>query len=662
MKRTRRLGWIVMTLAVTALAVISLPSWESVRPTGFTTQAMPAWSRKYNADCSLCHTTYPRLNRKGYEFKRLGYRFPNELVAKGKGTTQTPVTSAQASHLPFVVAPTGYKPKAATAESQQGRALYEKLNCAACHSIGGTGANTGPPLDGVGGRRGVKFLIDHLTDPETHAKLFPELHGGTPNRMPRPQASAEEVKSIVAYLLTLPEPAAGFLVNPHIHPSNLPTAVPSSATYTPAPVTASSQAGEKLYFDTGCAACHAINKVGGQLGPPVDGIGARRSREFIVAHITNPQLHTEQFPGQHASKTSEMPPTEATREQIEQMADYLLTLPGGQEVGTPKSRLQDYFAVSYIPAVEFENEAGTTTTTFDKRELVVYAAGPIGRNFSFFVQPLPLSQEKGFLGKFEMMQGLLNFGGAQNFTQVRVGQIFNLRNAGFGGTDRGLTDSLPFIFQPVNGFNPSGLGRGASVEYTVGRSTTFKVFANSNEKVEVASDEPPIPELSRSRTYGFAYEQVLGQRGLSGVQFQFAGGSTPFFLDELKQPSLRFQRYSFFANKTFQDRKNFERVNAIFGLSFLRDSRFLGVDVEQRSRGYGYFVEVDTVPVVKHLSVFGRYDQLRPTTLISGNTLRGGTFGVLFDPVKYARVSFEYQHLAGLQTLNRYRVGLQFNY
>lgn len=130
----------------------------------------------------------------------------------------------------------------------------------------------------------------------------------------------------------------------------------------------------------------------------------------------------------------------------------------------------------------------------------------------------------------------------------------------------------------------------------------------------------------------------------------------------MKQPSLRFQRYSFFANKTFQDRKNFERINAIFGFSFLRDSRFLGVDLEQRSRGYGYFVEVDTIPVAKHLSMFGRYDQLRPTTLISGNTLRGGTFGVLFDPVRYARVSFEYQRLEGLQTVNRYRIGFQFNY
>ena len=657
MKLAIQLSLIVMAL----LGVISLTEMERVRPAGFTTQAMPAWSRKYNADCTLCHTTYPRLNRTGYEFRRLGYRFPNELLAKGTGTKQTPPALAQVPHVPFVVKPTGYKPKAATAESEQGLALYDKLNCVACHSISGAGGTTGPPLDGVGGRREVPFLIDHLTDPEAHAKRFPEMHEGKPNEMPRPEASADEIKSIVSYLLTLPEPAGGFLVDPHKHSSNLPSG-PPSATYTPAPVTASSQAGEKLYFDTGCAACHSINKSGGQLGPALDGIGASRNREFVVAHITNPQLHTEQFPGEHASKTSEMPPIEATREQIEQIADYLLTLPGSQEVVRGKSRLQDYFAVSYLPAVEFENEAGTTTRTFVKRELVVYAAGPLGRNFSFFVQPLPLSQEKGFLGKFEMIQGLLNFGGAQNFAQVRFGQIFNLRNSGFAGTDRGLSDSLPFIFQPVNGFNPSGLGRGVSAEYTVGRSTTFKVFANSNEKVEVASDEPPTPELRRSHTYGFAYEQILGKKGLSGVQFQFAGGSTPFFLDDMKQPSLRFQRYSFFANKTLQDRKNLERVNAIFGLSFLRDSRFLGVDTEQRSRGYGYFVEVDTVPVVKHLSVFGRYDQLRQTTLITGNTLRGGTFGVIFDPVKYARVSFEFQRLDGLQTVNRYRIGLQFNY
>ena len=527
MKRTRRLGWIVTILGVTALGVVTLPSWETVRPTGFSTQAMPAWSRKYKAECSLCHTTYPRLNRTGYEFKRLGYRFKWEVeAANGATTTTAPI---------------------------------------------------------------------------------------------RPGA------------------------------------------YVPADATESSQKGEVLYKQLECKTCHAINKTGGDVGPPLDGIGAKRSRAFLIGHITDPEAHAKNLPKEHPHGVT-MPATSATAEQIGQMVDYLLTLPelaGGAE---RKTRISDYFAVSYLPGVEWENEDGTTTRTVEKRDLVIYAAGPVGRNFSFFVQPTPLSEENGFLNKFEMMQGLLNFGGTRNFAQVRAGQIFNLRNAGFGGTDRGLTETLPFIFQPVNGFNPSGLGRGASVEYTLRGTTTLKFFANSNEAVEVESDELLLPELRRSRTFGFAYEQILGRKGLSGVQFQFAGGSTPLFLDDVKQPSLRFQRYSFFANKTFQDRKNFERVNVIFGLSFLRDNRFLGVDSDQRSRGYGHFVEVDTIPVARHLTIFGRYDQLRPTTLISGNTLRGGTFGVLFDPVKYARVSFEYQRLDVLQTVNRYRIGAQFNF
>lgn len=527
MIRTRRLGWIVMTLAIAALAVISLPSWKGATPNGFTTQAMPAWSRKYKSDCSLCHTTYPRLNRTGYEFKRLGYRFKWEVEA-AKGVT--------------------------------------------------------------------------TTAPATH-------------------------------------PGA----------------------YVPAPATESSRAGEALYKKLECNACHAIGKVGGEVGPALDGIGAKRSRAFMIGHITDPEAHAKNLPKEHPKEVM-MPPTSATAEQIAQMVDYLLTLPALQETAKRKTRASDYFAVSYLPGVEWESEEGTTTRTVEKRDLVIYAAGPVGPNFSFFVQPTPLSEEKGFLHKFEMMQGLLNFGGTRNFAQVRFGQIFNLRNAGFAGTDRGLTETLPFIFQAVNSFNPSGLGRGASAEYTIGGTTTLKVFANSNEAVEAVSDSPPIPEFRRSRAYGFAYEQTLGKKGLSGIQFQFADGSTPLFLDDVKQPSLRFQRYSFFANKTFQDRRNFERVNVIFGLSFLRDSGFLGVDLDRRSRGYGHFVEVDTIPVVKHLTLFGRYDQLRPTTLISGNTLRGGTFGVLFDPIKYARVSFEYQRLDGLQTVNRYRIGAQFNF
>ncbi len=42
-------------------------------------QAIAAWSRRYNADCSMCHTMYPRLNPTGQRFRRLGYKMPEEF-------------------------------------------------------------------------------------------------------------------------------------------------------------------------------------------------------------------------------------------------------------------------------------------------------------------------------------------------------------------------------------------------------------------------------------------------------------------------------------------------------------------------------------------------------------------------------------------------------
>ncbi|MBI4714981.1 MAG: hypothetical protein HY760_03425 [Nitrospirae bacterium] len=43
-------------------------------------EAIPAWARKYNSDCSLCHyPAAPRLNALGHEFRRAGFRMPDEF-------------------------------------------------------------------------------------------------------------------------------------------------------------------------------------------------------------------------------------------------------------------------------------------------------------------------------------------------------------------------------------------------------------------------------------------------------------------------------------------------------------------------------------------------------------------------------------------------------
>jgi len=78
MKRIAKLVFIA------SLLFIAAPLWLRGGSTiQFKVEAEPSWARRSNAKCTLCHTTYPRLNRTGYEFKRLGYRLPREVEAKG---------------------------------------------------------------------------------------------------------------------------------------------------------------------------------------------------------------------------------------------------------------------------------------------------------------------------------------------------------------------------------------------------------------------------------------------------------------------------------------------------------------------------------------------------------------------------------------------------
>ena len=62
-----RLG-IPLAAGMALLAVTAQPS-----------AAMPNFTRQYGVGCSTCHSTIPRLNRTGYEFRRSGWRNPDEI-------------------------------------------------------------------------------------------------------------------------------------------------------------------------------------------------------------------------------------------------------------------------------------------------------------------------------------------------------------------------------------------------------------------------------------------------------------------------------------------------------------------------------------------------------------------------------------------------------
>ena len=71
---SRASSWWIRCLALATLTAATAP-----RPA----QAIPAWARRYNMNCSGCHyPVVPRLNAEGLKFKWSGYRMPDEIGTK----------------------------------------------------------------------------------------------------------------------------------------------------------------------------------------------------------------------------------------------------------------------------------------------------------------------------------------------------------------------------------------------------------------------------------------------------------------------------------------------------------------------------------------------------------------------------------------------------
>ena len=78
------------TLSGLALAAIAFAPADA--------HALPAWARKYNMNCSGCHSpAVPRLNAKGFAFKWAGYRMPEEIGENQEAKQVTNYLAARAT-------------------------------------------------------------------------------------------------------------------------------------------------------------------------------------------------------------------------------------------------------------------------------------------------------------------------------------------------------------------------------------------------------------------------------------------------------------------------------------------------------------------------------------------------------------------------------------
>lgn len=182
----------------------------------------------------------------------------------------------------------------------RGKMIWENNNCMGCHTLFGEGAYYAPELTQVVARRGAPWIKLFLEDPQ---KMFPGQR-----KMVRYGFTDQQKDDIIAFLTWCGGVnLQGFPAKPPLRDLMRPTATTASADL----------AGQPEIFRTICVACHSVGGVGGVVGPALDEVYKRKTREEMIAWISDPQGLK---PGTAMPKI-EMPP-----ERRIEIVEYLLGL------------------------------------------------------------------------------------------------------------------------------------------------------------------------------------------------------------------------------------------------------------------------------------------------------------------------------------------------
>jgi nitric oxide reductase subunit C len=194
-----------------------------------------------------------------------------------------------------------------TAQVVSGKKIWEKNNCMGCHTLFGEGAYYAPELTNVYDRRGEPWLKVFLKDPEA---MFPGQR-----KMVNYHFNETQIEEVIAFLKWCGQvDLNGFPAKPPLRdllskPATAAVAHPVSAKPQPA------------IFQALCTACHSLGGQGGKVGPALDSVFARKTRDEIAEWIADP---AKLKPG------SLMPKLPLAPEQIDSLADYLSSFGGAQ--------------------------------------------------------------------------------------------------------------------------------------------------------------------------------------------------------------------------------------------------------------------------------------------------------------------------------------------
>jgi quinol-cytochrome oxidoreductase complex cytochrome b subunit/cytochrome c551/c552 len=174
-----------------------------------------------------------------------------------------------------------------TPEELAGIGYFRREQCSSCHNLANKAPKVGPNLAATAIRRTPAWMIDHFKNP---SMLVP----GT--SMPPIDLDDEQLAALASFLLKL-SPSNAQVLN-------------SAPTF---PVE-----GAMVYKANQCGTCHMANGEGMKIGPELNGLFLRRTKEWVEEHLRNPQTHTPDSP---------MPSYKLSPTNMDRLLTYLFSIP-----------------------------------------------------------------------------------------------------------------------------------------------------------------------------------------------------------------------------------------------------------------------------------------------------------------------------------------------
>lgn len=156
---------------------------------------------------------------------------------------------------------------------------FRKDNCGNCHTLGKSAA--GPDLTKAASQRPADWLMQHFKQPAPNIAT---------------QLKNPELRALVNFVTKRNDTAVKAWIG-----------APQEAVE-----------GAMVYQANQCAACHKLNGVGMETGPPLNGVADHHNREWIENHFADPQK---------LSPGSTMPPYKLSSRDLDRLTSYIMQIP-----------------------------------------------------------------------------------------------------------------------------------------------------------------------------------------------------------------------------------------------------------------------------------------------------------------------------------------------